>query len=80
MKSFATYEAVRTGIEAVTITKHFERFGFAVLGIKDTYTGQPLTPILIEKTGDLIWIFLTALGLGTLLLILPISPDKLAKE
>ena len=46
LEGFAGYEAVRTGIEAASITKHFERFGFAVLGIKDTYTGQPLGPIL----------------------------------
>jgi ABC-type transport system involved in multi-copper enzyme maturation permease subunit len=80
MKGFATYETLRSGIEAASITKHFERFGFAVLGIKDTYTGMPLGPILVEKSGDLIWIFLTALGLGSLLLAIPLNPTKLAKE
>ena len=79
MKGFATFETVRNGIEVASVTKHFERFTFAVLGIKDTYAGLPLGPILIEKLGDLIWIFLTALGLGTLLLALPLSPDRLAK-
>ena len=79
MKSYATFETVRDGIEQASVTKHFERFTFAVLGIKATYAGQPLGPILIEKTGELIWIFLTALGLGILLLALPINPDRLAK-
>ena len=79
LKSFATYETVRNGIEVASVTKHFERFSFAVLGIKDTYTGLPLGPILIEKIGNLIWIFLTAFGLGTLLLALPINPSRLAK-
>ena len=79
LKSFATYETIRNGIEIASVTKHFERFSFAVLGIKDTYAGLPLGPILIEKAGDLIWIFLTALGLGTLLLALPLNPNRLAK-
>jgi len=80
MKGFASYETLRSGIEAASITKHFERFSFAVLGIKDTYTGMPLGPILTEKSTDLIWIFLTALGLGSLLLAIPLNPTKLAKE
>ena len=79
MKSYATFETIRDGIEQPSVTKHFERFTFAVLGIKATYAGQPLGPILIEKAGELIWIFLTAFGLGILLLALPINPDRLAK-
>lgn len=80
MTRFATYETARNGIERASVTKHFERFSFAVLGIKDTYTGQPLGPILIEKRGDLIWILLTALGLGVLAVALPINADRLTKE
>ncbi len=80
MKQFKTYETLRDGIEQASVTKHFERFTFAVLGIKDTYTGVPLGPILIEKTGDLIWIFLTALGLGLIAIALPLNADRLSKE
>ena len=79
MKGFATFETVRDGIEQASVTKHFERFTFAVLGIKATYAGMPLGPILIEMLGNLIWIFLTALGLGALALALPLNPDRLAK-
>ena len=79
MTRFATFETVRNGIEVASVTKHYERFTFAVLGIKDTYTGVALGPILTEKRGDLIWIFLTALGLGALALALPLHPDRLAK-
>jgi ABC-type transport system involved in multi-copper enzyme maturation permease subunit len=79
MKGFATFETVRNGIEVASVTKHFERFSYAVLGIKDTYAGLPLGPILIEKTGDLVWILLTALGLGALLLTIPINPERLSK-
>ena len=79
MKGFATFETVRDSIEQASVTKHFERFTFAVLGIKATYTGMPLGPILIEMLGNLIWILLTALGLGALALALPLQPDRLAK-
>lgn len=80
MAQFATYETLRDGIEQASVTKHFERFTFAVLGIKDTYTGVPLGPILIEKKGDLIWILLTALGLGLVAIVLPLNADRLTKE
>lgn len=79
MKGFATYEALRDGIEQASVTKHFERFTFAVLGIKANYAGLPLGPILTEMLGNLVWIFLTALGLGAVALALPINPDRLAK-
>lgn len=79
MKGFATYETLRDGIEQASVTKHFERFTFAVLGIKATYAGVPLGPILTEMLGNLVWIFLTALGLGALALALPINPNRLAK-
>ena len=79
MKGFATFETVRDGIEQASVTKHFERFTFAVLGIKASYAGMPLGPILTLMLGNLIWIFLTALGLGALALALPLNPDRLAK-
>lgn len=79
MKGFATFETVRDGIEQASVTKHFERFTFAVLGIKATYAGMPLGPILIEMLGNLICIFLTALGLSALALALPLNLDRLAK-
>lgn len=80
MKGFATFETVRTGIEAASITKHFERFAFAVLGIKDTYAGVPLGTILWEKWGDALFILLASIGLGGILLVLPIRSDRLTKE
>lgn len=79
MKRFAGFESVRNGIEVASVTKHFERFTFAVLGIKATYAGLPLGPILVEKWGDVIWIFLTAIGLLALVMALPFNPDRLSK-
>lgn len=77
---YAAFETIRNGIEASSITKHFERFSFAVLGIKDTYTGRPLGPILVEKKGDFYWIFLTSLGLTVLMIAIPIKANRLTKE
>jgi threonine/homoserine/homoserine lactone efflux protein len=36
-------------------------------------------PILTEMLGNLVWILLTALGLGSLALVLPLNPNRLAK-
>ena len=79
MKGFATFETVRDGIEQASITKHFERFTFVVLGIKPIYAGLPLWPILVEMLGNLVWIFLTATGLGVLALGLPVNPNRLSQ-
>lgn len=78
--SYGTFETIRTGIEAVSITKHFERFSFAVLGIKDTYAGKPLGPILVEKQGDILWIIFSSLGLTILMFSLPLKSNRLTKE
>ena len=80
MKTYAGFEAVRNGIEVASITKHFERFTFAVLGIKATYTGLPLGPILTEKALDVLWIILATLGLTGLTLALPLNPKTLTQE
>lgn len=77
---FAGYEDFRDGIEVASVTKHFERFTFAILGIKDTYTGAPVAKVLAEKQGDLLFLFLFSLGLGGLVLLRPINPDRLTKE
>ena len=78
--SYGTFESIRTFIEAASITKHFERFSFAVLGIKDTYAGKPLGPILVEKKGDALWIIFASLGLAVLMFALPLNSNRLAKE
>ena len=77
---FAGYETFRNGIEVASVTKHFERFTFAILGIKDTYTGTPLAEVFSEKRGELLFLFLFSLGLGGLVLLRPINPDRLTKE
>lgn len=80
LQSFSTYETIRNGIEVASPTKHFERLSFALLGIKDTYAGQPLMPILAEKTSDLIWLLGIALALCLLLFARRLDPNRLSKE
>lgn len=78
--SFASYETIRNGIEISSVTKHYERLTFAVLGIKDTYTGKTLGMIWADKSGDALFLFLFTLGLGGLVLLRPIQPNRLTKE
>lgn len=80
LQSFSTYETIRNGIEVASPTKHFERLSFAVLGIKDTYAGQPLMPILAEKAEDLLWLLAIALALIILLFARRLDPNRLSKE
>ncbi len=77
---YATFETIRNGIEVASVTKHLERFSFAVLGIKDTYTGKPLGTILVEKRGDVLWIFFTTLGLAGLMFSRRLKSNRLTKE
>ncbi len=79
-RGYATFESIRNGIEISSITKHFERFSFAVLGIKDTYAGKPLAPILVEKSGDALWIIFTAAGLAGLMFSRRLNSERLTKE
>lgn len=50
---FSTYEKVRNTLEETSLTKHYERFTFAVTGIKDKYNGKPLDVIVHAKRTDL---------------------------
>ncbi len=71
---YAGYEALRNGIEVASVTKHFERFSFAVLGIKDTYTGNASGSSPLRKTRRRAWILLFTLGLGGLVLLRRFPP------
>lgn len=77
---FSTYETVRNGIEVSSVTKHYERLTFAVLGIKDTYTGVTLSAIWADKQGDALFLLLFTFGLGGLVLLRPIQANRLTKE
>lgn len=48
---FSAYDTLRNGLEMTSVTKHFERLSFALLGIKSTYTGQSLSFIWHDMHG-----------------------------
>jgi ABC-type transport system involved in multi-copper enzyme maturation permease subunit len=58
---FAGYETTRNLIEETSISKHFERAGFAYLGVKDVYNQQSLSFIGRDMWPNIAWL-LAALG------------------
>lgn len=64
LSHFGTYERIRTGIEAASFAKHYERFAFAMLDVKEKYRGFTLTQLLQETRSDTAWMIFYALALG----------------
>ncbi len=58
MGNFKNYEFVRNATEESSITKHYERLSFALLGVKDEYNGKTIFAILNDKWWDGLWVFL----------------------
>jgi ABC-2 type transport system permease protein len=56
LQQFGLYETLRNGIEETSITKHYERFTFALLGIKDIYNGKSLGYIFLDKIWEILWL------------------------
>lgn len=48
MGHFGTYETVRNDIEIMSVTKHYERASFGMLGIKDQYNNLPIPDIFSQ--------------------------------
>ena len=62
LEQFSTYEKVRNGLEETSLTKHFERFSFAITGVKESFNGASLGHIVDRKRKDIEWLaFYTAL-------------------
>ena len=80
LKSFKTYETIRDGIEQTSPAKHFERFSFAVLGIKDIYNGQPLAEVIRDRVTDLWWLLAIFAALVLMLFLRPLNLTRLTKE
>lgn len=64
---FSGYETVRNYIEEASVSKHFERFAFAMTDVKDKYRGFTLGQLLTEKRNDIGWLAFYAAALGTAL-------------
>lgn len=65
LSHFGYYESLRNGIEEASITKHFERFAFAMTDVQPKYAGFSLGQLLRDRRSDLVWMALYALALGT---------------
>jgi len=64
MANFKNYETIRNSIEQLSITKHYERASFALLGIKKEFNAIPLANILSSQWVNLMSVFgLCAVGL-----------------
>lgn len=80
LASFKTYETIRDSIEEASPAKHFERFSFAILGIKDIFNGQPVADIVKDRSAN-VWSLLFMLAaLAGLLFLRPLNFTQLSKE
>lgn len=68
LKQFPVYENLRNGAEETSITKHYERLTFALLGIKDTYNGKSLNYIFLDRAWEVVWLmgFFLIFGIASL--------------
>jgi len=60
---FTGYERIRTGIEEASLSKHFERFAFAMSDVKERYRPYDLPWLLNETRNDIGWLLAYALTL-----------------
>jgi ABC-2 type transport system permease protein len=44
-----------SGIEELSLAKHYERFAFAILDVKDKYRGMSIAQLTTETRSDIIW-------------------------
>jgi ABC-2 type transport system permease protein len=58
LAKFSSYETARNFIEELSVTKHYERAAFALLGIKPEFNGMPVSDILGQKWFDLFMVML----------------------
>ncbi|HMB44225.1 MAG TPA: ABC transporter permease subunit [Candidatus Methanoperedens sp.] len=58
LTKFGSYENARNFIEELSVTKHYERTAFALLGIKPEFNGLPVPDILGQKWFDILVVIL----------------------
>lgn len=66
LQHFTGYERIRTGIESLSLAKHFERFAFAMSDVKDRYRPYGISWLINETRNDIGWLVVavTALFFG----------------
>jgi ABC-type transport system involved in multi-copper enzyme maturation permease subunit len=58
LSHFGTYERIRTSLEAASVSKHFERFAFAMTDVKEKYRGYTLAQLFQVTWSNVMWIVL----------------------
>jgi len=58
LAKFSSYETARNFIEELSVTKHYERAAFALLGIKPEFNGLPVPDIFGQKWFDIMVVML----------------------
>jgi len=70
LAQFSGFDTARNGLEVSSVTKHFERFTFAFLGIKDKFNQQPLGIVWAGVWNNALSVWFAAFGaVGFALLI-----------
>ncbi|MBI1350076.1 MAG: ABC transporter permease subunit [Actinomycetales bacterium] len=59
---FSAFDTARNALEVSSVTKHFERFTFAVLGIKDQFNQQPLGVVWAGVWNNAVSLWVAALA------------------
>jgi len=80
LEKFSRYEKTRDSLEQTSLTKHYERLAFAILGIKDTYNGKSLDFVFHDKIGDVWWISFASILFGALGAVIFVKKRMLWKE
>ena len=57
MENFKNYELIRTGVEQISVTKHYERSLFALFGIKHSFNDQTLMQVLAVQWKNMLSVF-----------------------
>lgn len=60
---FATYETIRTSIEAASFEKHFERFAFAMTDVKERFRSLSLPDLFFQVRFSIVWLLIYAAAL-----------------
>ena len=58
LKQFSSYETIRTGVEQLSVAKHYEREMFAIFGVKNIYNDMSIIQILKENIGNSLNLFI----------------------
>jgi ABC-2 type transport system permease protein len=64
LEKFSTYERLRNDIEEASFAKHYERFSFAMLDVKDKYRDMTIGQLFRETSRNVFWMLAYGVVLG----------------